>query len=505
MTVPQVRVDGTVVTNVFDVSYERGKDESIGSATVTVANTPTNRALFAPASDVDITPAGETDPVWSGEVIGSPSNTQTRNLKLEVEAETKAAQLEYAQVSRPFIERTNAEIIDKAVQFERDRSVGDERIFDGTAVDDVTTNADNVEPLTADGVSRSPTGDPDSLYVDFADGRSGPFDVTIDVPAAVPGRRLDTITIRSLFASAGGYFRGFFIFVDDGGIAYKWSTDITGGEGFETTKYPVEDAAVSSNASDFEYSNDDDFGDFDTSYDPPALTPNTFRIAADTSGAIPETRAFAIDTVDALPFAVVERGLGVTTDVRETEFVSTRRVNGSVLEVAREFAEEDSRSVYVTEDDVLQYGTVEDAQAPFTIEEDDPDIAIIDASFDRDFDVRNRVTIQGRGDLQVTFEDSGSIAYYNREVAKPEPIVDPSIRTREQAQRRARGFLRDEAWEDGSISFTSASPVFADARPGQILPIDWPSEDVSGQFIIYSTGRDESGYYNLSVSGTVSL
>lgn len=511
MAKPIVEVDGVEIPDVVSVDYANESDRGIGQANITVGNTASIRQMIAPGDDVVVKEpdkSGTFERTWSGEVVGNPSNAARDSLTVEVEAEKKTGQLEYAKVSRPFIEQSSGDMLRSAIEKRADPNVQTEYVTEGDSMSGWSSNADNVELLDVEAaISNNPTSSPNSAYFDFLEGRSGTFDFTYeDVPSsAAPGRRIERIALRMLGNTAGGLFDAIVVLVDGDGVAYKWDIDLTGGEGFQTYELNVVESSVSENASDFAYSNLDSFGDFDTGYSPPSLSPNTFRVGLRTAASIPDDRAVAIDYIETTPFDFISRDLGVETDIQDKGTVSTRRFDSSILDMAKRLAQEDGSKPYVTPEDTFVYEPSGQTFADISIDGVESDLPIVDFTVDRDFDVRNRVTVNGAGNLQVSFEDPGSIEFYNREVAKQEPIDDPSIRTREQAKRRARGFLADEAWDDGAITVVGAGPDFRDLKPNQVLPVTWEPEDIDGTFLIGSTSRTQEGLHSISLSGNVTL
>lgn len=480
----KVEVNGSVLPDVVDISYGKDSGDTIGTAELTVANTPSNRAMISSGDTVDIfeSTSDGFDKKWSGEVITKPSNASRRGLTLELEVESTAAQLEYAKVNRPFIELSTGDMIRQAVEKIRDPSVSEVFAYEGTTVSGWNGNAPDLS-LIGDDAGVISRGD-DGLYAGLPESGTGEYaveytDLTSD---AVPGRRIEKVETRLLINDTGGMFDGVVILVDDDGIRYEWDLDLVGAQEFKTYELAVEDADVTSGAGD-----------------------KRIRFEFTTDGTIPEERAFAIDYIKTVPFDLIDREIGVTTNISDTDFVTTRRVDGSVLKMVDNFATEDGATAYVDKENVLNYLSDGDTSADVGISYYDPSLNVVDVSVDRDFDVRNRVTVQGKDGIQASYEDTGSIQFYNTEAPKEEPINDPSLRTREQLRRRARGFLNDKAWDDGALSFTIGNSEFLDVEPGQVMPVDWPPEDISGIFQVGSVNRTASGYANVSLSGNLTI
>lgn len=481
MVTPTVTIDGTEVNDISDVTYGTTKGGDIGSATIEVGNTTTNRALAKPASEVKIIEDGST--VWSGEVTSNPSNASRSNLTLSIEAETKAGQLEYAKIRRPLIEKTSSEMIQDAVDFEADPQLRNDLVSTGENPANWSGTFDVIRLV--DSETTPPEQGTNSIYAQLNSGTDDDRYIELDsIPSsATVGRRLEQIEARLIVNNSGSPFKPRIIFVDDDGIQYTFDIPALQGGAFETHEFAVEDADIKHDA------------DYPT---------GTFRIKADLTGELKTDRAFAIDYIEITTFRVTERGLDLTTDIGPTEGKGTRRPKASVLEFAKTLSNEDGATLTVTPDDVLTYTTTDTTFASADINETEDD-DISGFSVDRDYGVKNRVTIQGKGDLQASFEDPSSVQFYNESVAKEEPINDDSIRTREQARKRARGFLRENAWEDGAISATVVPGRFADVTPGELMSIDWPTESISGTFIVTSVSREPNGLLTLNFSGTVSI
>lgn len=500
-----ITVGGVNVDDIVDVDYTTDSGRGIGQANITLANTASNRAVIESGEDVVIRRNGSK--VWSGEVAGNPSNASGRQLTFEVEAEQKTGQLDFAKVSRPFIERTSSEMIREAIAERRDPTIDDRFITNGTNPGNWNSNADNAESLdVSNDMANEPFNSPEGMYFDWLSGRQDTFDMTYKTASQseLPPRRLDSMRLRILIASAGGVFDGFVVARDYDGISYRWGISTTGGEGFDEIVLPVEDADVNVNGEEFDYNNEPSLT-FDTGYSPPDLTAGTFRIYLTTDKPLQRPRGVAVDWVKSLPFDTVKRNLGVSTDIDPTTYIETRRIEGTLLDMVNRFKSIDDAKPYITENDVFKYKTGGANPTGVVIDENAATPQVVDFDIDRDFDVRNRVIIQGRGDLQAAFEDPASIQFYNEEAAKPSPIDDPSIRTREQAKRRARGFLNENAWDDAAMSITGVGAEISDREPDDLVEVKWPSESIDGTFVVTSTGRTSEGYDTISLSGTVSI
>jgi hypothetical protein len=483
----RVRVDGTVATQVISVSYDKPDSGGIGEATIEAGNTQPNRDLFEAGATVTVeTPDPDNPNVylkdWVGEVTSKPSNASKDNLTLTVSAEGSSTALEYGTVDRPFIEVTNSELIEKAVAEQADPNKNTIQIHEGQTTTGWSHNLQDFE-LMDSATDVIQVGD-NALYFGFRAGGTGTYFAEYTDFSGIPAKRLERIETRLLIADKGDNFDGFVYVVDDAGVEYKWELPLAGRAETRTYELPVEDA------------------DITTDNDHPA---GTLRYEFVTDGNIPDERAFMIDSASAITFETVDRDTNITTNVVPTSGETTRRLTGSILEIADRLSTEDGYTAYVDEDNVLNYKPSGSESFDIPIDEDAGTPAVVDFEVDRDFNVTNVVTIQGKGDIRETFESSQSIEFYGSRSPKPDAIDDPSIRTFEQAKRRARGYLQDNAFDDGAITITVADERFKKVEPGTLLSVTWSSENIDGEYVVYSVGRTDVGYVTLSLSGNVSL
>ena len=488
MTNYQVEVDGTTASNIIDVSYDKPDSGSIGEAKITVGNSSTNRSLFEAGAEVvvkveDPNNPGTFDVDFRGEVISKPSNASRDNISLEVTAETTASQAEYAKVTRPFIERTNSEIIEDAVAEVVDPEPVIVDIHKAESTADWSVNFAEFELM--DTVSNIVRDGDDALYFGIPPGTSGTKYAEYTGGPTVTGRRLDWLETRFLLADKGAYFDAKVIIVDGAGIQFEWIIETTGRAENVVYELPVEDADTIKTSADY---------------------PNgTLRYEFTTDGNVPDERALMIDSAKAIEFTTGTRSTDLTTDVEATTRTATRRLNDSILNVADDFADEDGYTAFVDSSNVLSYKRSGSVDAPVSIDYSTNDAQVVEVTVDRDFDVRNVVTIQGKDDLRETFESTNSIDFYNVRAPKEEPIDDPTIRTEDGLRRRARGFLADEAFDDGAIVFTVGNSDFRDVVPGQNMSITWPPEGLDDDYVVGSVGRTAEGYTTISLSGNVSI
>lgn len=484
----KVEVGGTPATDVIDVEYDRTEGADVSQATVKVLNSSANRSLFESGSDViikreDVDNPGVFDKEWSGEVAGTPSNASQRNVTLSVECESKGGQLEYGKVGRPFIQVDSGDAVRQAVEKVVEPETSPVFVTTGSDTGPWSSNANIFELADINSKGLNDFGS-DLLYADFSEGEEGTWYIrnTSVGSTVLPGRRLLKVEMRALINNRGNVFEAELEVRDHDGVNYVWSIDVPGFAGFQTYEFTPEDA---------EYGGGE------------LTTDGSIELRVSNTGGLPEDRALVVDMIRTTPFRLNDRSTSVSASaVESTGRTITRRLEGSILQVANQLATEDGASVFIDPDDVLHYETAGDTSVPAGLNiTDDGSVPVVDVDVDRDFDVRNRVTVQGKDNLQATFEDSSSIAFYNTEAPKEEPITDTSIRTKSGLEERARGYLNENAWEDTAMSFTIADGSFKDVDVGQAIDITWADEDVDGTYIVSSVSTTPEGYVVIGATG----
>jgi len=79
--------------------------------------------------------------------------------------------------------------------------------------------------------------------------------------------------------------------------------------------------------------------------------------------------------------------------------------------------------------------------------------------------------------------------------------VNKEIQTEREAQARGEAVLDDEAWHDTAMTFSVADASYTDVRVGQSMSVEWPPEDISGEYIVSATEVQDSGIVKVSLSG----
>lgn len=483
-----VTIGGQTIRNVFDVEYDGGRSEKLGEATVVCANTASNRSVSS-GERVTIKKNGEVD--FNGYVSGKPTKAGPEAVELEIQVVDKRAELKYEQVKRVFYQMDSGEIIRRAIN-QRIAPVGldnDERgnyIHKGDSLDGWSDNIPIFDLGRVDSQKLYDTGG-DFVFCGWPEGSGGTtvYRATFsNVPdRAIPGEgQVDTLKTRMLVNDQGGQFTVEVNLRDNAGKDYNWllkSDEIE--NQFNTYELKAENAVPYSRIGSA------------------VSTDGTLEYRFKIDGEIPEGRAAAIDFASTIPFRTVSRETDISPDgVKRTGNVITRRMDRSIFEMISEFGTEDGYLSYVDENDVLHYERSGKQNTNLSI--DYNSTPVTDAKFNRDYEnIINKVVVSGSGDIRVTLEDNASIKFYGIS-PREEPIVDEQIQTEDEAIRRGRGFLRENAWDDAAFEFEIADTSYQSLQIGQEIDVSWPPEDINGTYSITQVETDKDGLVTVSLT-----
>jgi len=473
-----VTIGGQTIDRVSAVSYGQGDEETLGTATVSAANTAANRSVGY-GEEVIIQRDGTTEFVG---VLEEKPSAGGRNLLVEFKARDKRAALHYEEVHRPFYEQDSGQVIREAVE-EQTRPRNASTVFSGDDLSNWSADVDTFQLADIPEQALYERGT-DLLFLYWKEEATGSYSATFDgVPASAVGNRsLLWFESRYLFNNAGGYFTGEVELVDDSGISYVWDLPIPDGANFQKTRLPAEEA--SSDRAELSGS-------------------NRLEFRIEVKGNLPEPRAAVLDFGRARPFDLVSRDTDInapSSTVLDSGREITRRFDQTILEVTQKLSVEDGATSFVDTDDDLHYEPAGDTAAPVSI--DYASTRVVDASFNRDStDIVNRVRVQGAGDLEITLQSSGSIAFYGV-APRDKPLVEKSIQNRQELRDYGEGFLNENAWSDSAFSFTIADAAYRAVTVGQEIDVNWSPQDVNGTFVVSDKQVKDGGKVELSFTGS---
>jgi len=479
-----VTVGSVTLDSIFDVSYNNGRTEGLGEATVVCGNNTNNRAIES-GDEIQISKNGTLD--YRGYIIGKPTKAGASRTELEVKAVDKRMELKHQQVNRVFYETDTGEIIrkilnEKLVPFSFSNDLG-EFIHKGESASEWDTN---IPKSSEGGIVSLSLENQGSDFMFFGwpsgSGSQDSYHATYDsVPtdATVGDGQVDTFYTRLAINNNGGPFSAEVDLRDNFGNNYIWSLELPE-SGFTEFELKAEDAVSDANIGS------------------PVSTDQTLEYRFSIDGTLAGARGVAIDYASAIPFEVDSRDTDITPGgVTDSGNVITRRIERSAFQTLKEFAVEDQFISYVDIDDVLHY---ENAGQNTAREIDFSSTNVVDAEFNRDYqDVTNKVTVQGDGDIRVTIPQPDSIEFYGVS-SRDEPIVDTEIQTEEEAIRRGRGFLSNKAWDDEAFKFVIANTEYESVSLGDDILVNWPPENIAGTFQVSNSETDKDGLVTISIT-----
>lgn len=472
-----VTVGGNTLEAVTSVQPTSGDEAKLGSCKVVCGNTTHNRQVQS-GDDAVVEKNGETE--FDGKITKAPSAGQQQE-ELELTVADNRVVLRYIEVHRPFYQMDSGEIIRQAVETEANvRSPT--TIHRGDDISDWSSETPEFELLDSDEKRVHEHGS-DCVFAGWPGDASGEYVVSFDnVPSsAIPGDgQIIRLTTRMLVNNRGDQIECEVDLRDNAGNNYIWTPERLD-TNFREYTFAAEDAVETADIGNENSSN--------------GTLEYRFRL----KGKLPEPRAVAIDMAETLPFVTSSRNAEVSVNnVQTTGHTITRRFDENVMQMLKTLGDEDGFHSWVDEDEDLHYEPAGGRTANLTITDSTP---VTDYEFDRDYDrIVNKVTVQGANDIQVTAVDNASIEFYGIS-EREEQIVDRELQTEQEADRRAREYLEEEAWHDTAIKFEVADSDYSAVNIGEAMRVQWSPEGVDKIFNISKTEVSDRGYVTLHFTG----
>lgn len=480
-----VEVGGTAVDALQEVTTGSEDDGELGTARVIAANTTANRGINY-SQETTVKRAGNVE--YEGPIIKKPSLGRTSE-RIEFTVADGRGELKYIESHRPFYDMDPGAIIREAVTKAATVKTP-EQVFDASSTTDWDGDMPEFGLVGADEQALQERGS-DLLGLGFPEGTNGTFRAKYtSVPAAaIPGDgQVLRLSTRLLANSVGDQFDVEVELNDTAGNTYVWPVENLRSD-FNVYTFAGEDAQTSSS-----------IGTVDG-------TSGSLIYRVRLKGAISENRAIALDYADVLPFTLSSRSTGITTNnVQDVGTTITRRYDESVMEMLASLGEEFGHMSWVDSSDDLHFEPAGSTTANQQI--DESSTPIIEANFDRDSErITNKVTVQGAEDangrpIQVTASDNASINFYGLS-EREEQIVDRSLKTQADVQRRAEGYLEDHAWQDVDFSFRIADGQYRQVQVGQLMLVTWTKEGISNEtFTVSSKELHDDGSVTIGFTGS---
>lgn len=480
-----VTVAGTTITKIFDIQYNNGETTKMGEASIVCANNSNNRNSES-GDELIIKKNGTKD--FVGYITGKPSKAGPSATELELKSIEKRSELKHEQVNRTFYQKDTGNIIKEVLNNKLVVNALDNEEH-GIYVDkgESTTNWNTNVPKFRTGDIASlalEEGGNNFLFFGWPEksGTESPYNITYtNVPsdALVGDGQLDTLYARMALNNNGGIFNVELDIRDFSGNNFIWPLELPE-SGFKTHELKAANATTTASIGS-------------------KLTNNgRFELRVDTNGTLPDSRALGLDFVSTIPYRTESRSTDITpTGVETTGNVITRRIEKNILQMIEDFATEDGYIHFIDTDDVLYYHPSGQTQAK-SIEYSSTNV--VDADFDRDYrNITNRVTVQGDSDVRVTVEDTASIEFYGVS-AREKPIVDEELQTEKEAERRGKGFIKENAWDDEAFVFVVADASYQSVRRGDDILVKWSPENINATYTVSNVETDKDGLVTITVT-----
>lgn len=449
---PDVIIDGTIPDQVVDVQTARRGESDLGAATVRMVATPANRSIEA-GDDVRIQRPGST---WSGSVTAKRLEADSTLLAvdaIETRLSLKHQDLSQSQV---FYDIPSSRAVELAATTQA-QPLSKTPIHVGSDTADWSSTAPVFERYAGTRAGLYQWGT-DLLFLGARQGYSQPVTATYEaVPQAAIADGIRGLDTRLLVNDPGNVWSVEIELVTPGGTTYVWEPELSG-SGFQALELAAEEATPNGELSGT--------GQLQYRFYPNATLANDTGIFIDNAHTLPFRRRSRPTTLD-------------TAGVQATQRQIIRRPARSAAQFIQDLAIEDQYTWYVDQSDTLFYVPASQGTR-LSITAGSTPVTGVDA--DRDYEgVRNVVSVQGAGDIEVTVRDVASIQYYGS-VPRSEPIVDKTLQSEQAARARGEGYLNDRAWNDAQVTFTIADEAYDELTAASKVPVDWPTPQLSGSF-----------------------
>lgn len=462
-----VTIGGQEPEALIDIQNNSQTDD-LGSSTIVVGDTQFNRTEFNSGDKVLIERTG--GDTWTGYLTGDP--TSESDGTIQIEAMDSRYELKNSNVSRPFFNVDDSTIIDEVVTTKVEER-GSQDIHRGSSLANWESDFDVFE-LGNLATKKLHDKGSDIIFGGIREGGSGTYAIRYtDVdPSAVPGRaQIYKLVTRFIANDVGDQMTVDIELVTNNGLSIMWTVEPQGGS-FQEYELSLEDA------------------------EPGQLTePNTLEYRFNISGNITDNTGVGIDFATTYTFTLNDRDTSLSTSgVRETGRKISRRFDESALEVVQNLEVEQNYQSWIDEDEVLHFAPAGGQESDLQIIRGET--AVTEAEFDRDYDnIINEVKVQGDG-VQENVRDAESVRYYGVS-SRDEPLVDESIKTREEARDRGNGYLQKHAWDEVVATFTIADTNYQSVSKGSSIFVDW--SDLQGYFVVGEKSVNQAGYVTLEL------
>lgn len=461
-----VSISGIQPESVLDVSTGSNSGDQLDEASIVVRDTATNRQ-FRPGDDVEIDFG--TGLKWTGSVSGRPA---VSNGRLTYKALGKLLPLKHEQAFRVFYQEDSATVVEKLAT-EQTEQLPKVLVHTGDDPSQWRSRAPVAEPYKGGRAGLYDFGS-DMLFLGARAGRHAEIQTTFEnVQSGAIADGFFELKTRLITSDISGLWSLVVELRTSSGESYRWTPTLRSGE--HTYELAAEDATPTDSG----------------------LNDGELRYRFVPSGTTAEPFGVFLDHAATIPFRTEQRPNAPTVDAENSRRTITRRVDGSVGRTIADIATEDSATWYL-DDGTLVYrpgGSAESASLSIRQGED----PITNVDTDADYEsIRNEVVVQGQDNIEVVVRDQASIDFYGP-TPRPEPIVDPSLTSEADAERRGEGFLEDRAWNDAEITFTLADLSYVQLTTDTDVTVNYPPRGLDGTYTVADVDAKSNGEVDVTI------
>lgn len=465
-----VTIDGTTIDDVRSVQTSDRSSGSLGEAEIVALDSATLRSLVSPGATVTIPQPG-TD--WTGYVDGERTIGRWRTIR----AREYRGELKAAPQHTVFYDVARSQAVKTAATTETEPA-GLTPIHVASSTTDWTSNAPVFELYAGTRAGLYDWGT-DLLFLGARDGYARTLTATYsNVTTDTIRDGIMELQTRLLVNDRGAGWDTEIELVTPGGTTYLWTPE-TPTSGFETLQLPAEEATT----------------------DGQVQSTGTLQYRFSPRASLTAPTGIMIDNAHTKPFDRVSRNNSLTTTgVEATNDSITRRVDVPVGKFIADLAVEAGYEWWVDGQE-LNFTDSGGSQG-LSITTDAP---VYEVEDDRDYDaIRNVVEVQGADGVGVTVTEPTSIAFYGP-VPRREPIIDTSIQTVEEARERGNGYLANNAFDDGNVTFSILDEEYLRLSAEDLIPVTWSRLGIDGIFTVSEVeGEAPRAHVSITASSATS-
>lgn len=453
-----ITIGGSTPEQVLDVSTSDGRQSELGSCTIVLQDTATNRSVTEPGDPISIT--RNAAPNFTGYVTSEPSNSNGRLIVKGIESRIE---LKHETVTQVFYEQTRADAIRQLVQY-RARPLTRTTVHTGSNANAWHSDAPVAERY---GGTRAGLYDwgTDLVFVGARSGFDGTLRLTYDdVSASAIRDGIYELRTGITANDPGGIWDLEVELVTLDGRTYVWQPDLQSGS--REYRLAAEQAHPDGRCRDT----------------------GVLQYRFTSNGQIAQNWGAFVDSAHTFPFLLEDRPSNIDpSGVKDTEGTIRRRVDDPAAVVVDDFATEDEATWWTDANDVLHYRPGTAPSSGLSIEAGQTPVTSVDV--ERDYEsIRNVVTVEYGNGETVTVDDPTSVGFYGP-VPRREPL-QPGLETEDEAIEHGEGYLSEHAWDDALATFAIADLDYASLRAGERIDVTWPAESLDGSYVVDSVDAE---------------